>query len=208
MDRAARGLIESATQRARRLLGEDFAAQLEGEFDVLVNAGNLRSGGGHLSPAQRRLRERIVAAIEHKQAAGLAATDAIADYVRDAAFTTLNRFVALKMLEVRGLVQPCVSKGESSSGYAEFTMLATGLATLPNGYRIYLESVFDELSTEVKVLFDRRDPASALWPRRPALLQLLEILNDGELAGVWAEDETIGWVYQYFNGAEERQAMR
>ena len=37
--------------------------------------------------------------------------EAVADYLRDAAFTTLNRFVALKMLEARGLVQECVSRG-------------------------------------------------------------------------------------------------
>ena len=39
------------------------------------------------------------------------------------------------------------------------------------GYRLYLECIFDELSTEVKVLFDRRDPASVLWPRRAAFLE-------------------------------------
>ena len=77
-----------------------------------------------------------------------------------------------------------------------------------SGYRLYLECLFDELSTEVKVLFDRRDAPSVLWPRRAAFLELLDILNATVLAGVWAEDETIGWVYQYFNGQDERRAMR
>ena len=36
---------------------------------------------------------------------------------------------------------------------------------------------------------------------------LLEILNTSELASVWSEDETIGWVYQFFNSREERQAL-
>ena len=92
------------------------------------------------------------------------------DYLREAAFTFLNRFVALKMLEARGLVQQCVSKGDQSSGFKEFTGLAPGLGSLPDkGYQLYLECLFDELGTEVKVLFDRRDPASLLWPRRQAL---------------------------------------
>ena len=63
-------------------------------------------------------------------------------------------------------------------------------------------------STEVKVLFDRRDPASLLWPRRAAFEELLGVLNAPELAAVWAEDETIGWVYQYFNSGDERRQMR
>jgi hypothetical protein len=136
--------------------------------------------------------------------------EAVADYLRDAAFTTLNRFVALKMLEARGLVQECVSNGDASSGFVnEFCGFAPGLK-LPDGsgYRLYIESVFDELSTEVKVLFDRRDPASALWPRRAAFEDMLEQLNADDLKGVWGEDETIGWVYQYFNGQDERRKMR
>src|SRR5262249_28532521 len=76
------------------------------------------------------------------------------------------------------------------------------------GYRLYLECLFDELSTEVKVLFDRRDAASVLWPRRAAFEELLAILNGPDLAGVFREDETIGSVYQYFNRAEERRQMR
>jgi 23S rRNA G2445 N2-methylase RlmL len=58
------------------------------------------------------------------------------------------------------------------------------------------------------VLFDRLDPASLLWSRRQALLDLLAVLNDSEISDVWKEDETIGWVYQYFNSHEERRQMR
>jgi hypothetical protein len=137
--------------------------------------------------------------------------EAVADYLRDAAFTALNRFAALKMLEARKLVQECISKGDQSNGYInEFCGLAPGVPLLPDGagYRLYLECILDELSTEVKVLFDRRDAASVLWPRRAALDALLAELNGLELAGVWQEDETIGWVYQYFNSPEERRAMR
>ena len=82
-------------------------------------------------------------------------------------------------------------------------------AQLPDqGYRLYLESLFDEIGQEVGILFDRRDPSSLLWPRRQALNELLEILNAPELADVWGDDETIGWVYQYFNSADERKQMR
>lgn len=210
MDKDTRNVIERATQRARKLLEEDFAAQLEGNFDVHRDGAVAAKAGGHLSARQAFARERIVAAIEHKRAAGMSAADAARDYLRDAAFTTLNRFVALKMLEARDLVQECITKGEQSAGYREFCGMAPGLPLLPEsaGYRLYLESLFDELSTEIKVLFDRRDPSSVLWPKRATFEQLLEILNATELARVWGEDETIGWVYQFFNGQDERRKMR
>ena len=210
MDKNTRNAIERATQRARKLLEEDFAAQLDGKFDVHLDGVVAAKAGKHLSARHAFARERIIAAIEHKRAAGLNAADATRDYLRDAAFTTLNRFVALKMLEARDLVQQCITKGEQSGGYLEFCGMAPGLLLLPDsaGYRLYIESLFDELSTEVKVLFDRRDPVSVLWPRRATFGQLLEILNAAELAHVWGEDETIGWVYQYFNGQDERRKMR
>jgi hypothetical protein len=210
MDKDTRNAIERATQRARKLLEEDFAAQLEGDFDVHRDGAVAARAGGHLSARQAFQRERIVAAIEHKRATGMSAADSARDYLRDAAFTTLNRFVALKMLEARDLVQECITKGEQSAGYREFYGMAPGLPLLPDssGYRLYIESLFDELSTEVKVLFDRRDPSSVLWPKRATFEQLLEILNATELARVWSEDETIGWVYQFFNGQDERRKMR
>jgi hypothetical protein len=208
MDRPTRNAIERATQRARRLLEEDFASQLEGTYDILLTGSVSSRATTAASEASRHA--TIVAAIERKRVGGLGQAEAVADYLRDAAFTTLNRFIALKMLEARGLVQLCVSRGEQSSGYGEFAGMAPGVPLLPDGrgYRLYIESLFDELSTEVKVLFDRRDPASVLWPRRAAFGELLEVLNAAELAAVWGDDETIGWVYQFFNGAAERKKMR
>jgi hypothetical protein len=210
LDKDTRNAIERVTQRARKLLEDDFASQLEGTFDVLRTGAVAAKGGAHLSTRQAFQRDKIVAAIEHKRAVRMTAAEAVKDYLRDAAFTTLNRFVALKMLEARALVQECITKGEHSAGYREFCGMAPGVALLPNasGYRLYIESLFDELSTEVKVLFDRRDAASVLWPKRQTFETLLEMLNTTELNGVWGEDETIGWVYQFFNSDADRKAAR
>lgn len=210
MDKATRNAIERATQQARKLLDEDFSSQLEGTFDVLRSGVIAPDAGAHLSAHQQFQRDKIVAAIQHKRATGTTIVEAVTDYVRDAAFTTLNRFVALKMLEARQLVQECITKGEQSAGYREFCGMAPGVALLPDGsgYRLYVESLFDEFSTEIKVLFDRRDAASVIWPKRPTFEALLVILNAPDLSGVWDQDETIGWVYQFFNSGEERKKMR
>lgn len=209
MDKTTRSAIERTTQEARKLLDEDFSSQLEGTFDVLRSGAIAAVGGAHLSSRQQFQREKIVAAIEHKRAGGTIAAEAVTDYVRDAAFTMLNRFVALKMLEARQLVQECITKGEQSAGYREFCGMAPGVALLPDsaGYRLYIESLFDEFSTEIRVLFDRRDAASVLWPKRQTFDALLTILNAAELSAIWSEDETIGWVYQFFNSDEDREKM-
>ena len=208
MDRDTRNRIQRATQDARALLEREYAEQLAGTFDVRLDGTVSAMPGGHLDAGQRLVRAKIVTAVDHLRAGGHG-EDAVGAYIREAAFTTLNRFVALKILEAQGLVQECLSRGEESSGFREFAGLAPGLVQLPDhGFRLYIESLFDEIGREVRVLFDRPDPASLLWPRRQPLLDLLAILNAAELALVWGEDETIGWVYQYFNIDEERQQMR
>ena len=209
MDKDTRNRIQRATQAARELLEHEYAEQLDGVFDIRLDGTIAAEPGEHLDALQRVLRAKLVTTVEHQAVAGMSKTDAVAAYLQEAAFTTLNRFVALKMLEARELVQECISRGDQSAGFKEFTGLAAGLVQLPeNGYRVYIESLFDELGRGVRVLFDRRDPANLLWPRRQALLDLLGVLNDSELVSVWAEEETIGWVYQYFNTDTDRQKAR
>lgn len=209
MEKETRQRLERLTQQARRLLEQEFREQLEGRYDILLDGRISLAPGPHLSPRERVLRDKLVAAVAHKRSQGITAAAAVAAYLREAAFHTLNRFVALKMLEARKLVQECISRGEESAGFKEFIALAPGLVALPDkGYRLYVETIFDEIAQEVRALFDRRDAATLLWPRRQALLDLLSALNDPEVASVWREDETIGWVYQYFNGEDERRQMR
>lgn len=209
MEKETRQRLERLTQQARRLLEQEFREQLEGRYDILLDGRIPLAPGGHLSPRERVLWDKLVAAVAHKRSQGITAAAAVAAYLREAAFHTLNRFVALKMLEARKLVQECISRGEDSAGFKEFIALAPGLVALPDkGYRLYVETIFDEIAQEVRALFDRRDAATLLWPRRQALLDLLAALNDPEVTSVWGEDETIGWVYQYFNGEDERRQMR
>jgi hypothetical protein len=209
MEQETRNALQKATQRIRRILEDEFAEQLEGTFDILAGGKILPQAGAHLNARQVLTRQKLVDAIEHIRAGGRTPQEAVQQYTREAAFTFLNRFVALRMLESRGMLQECVSKGDQSAGFREFCGLAPGLASLEDGgYRLYLECLFDELSVEIKVLFDRRDSASLLWPRRGSLTGVLEVLQQRELAGVWSEDETIGWVYQYYNDEAERRQMR
>lgn len=209
MEKETRQKLERLTQRARRLLEQELREQLEGRYDILLDGRIPLAPGAHLSPPERVLWDKLVAAVAHKRAQGMSSADAVASYLREAAFHTLNRFVALKMLEARKLVQECISRGEDSAGFKEFIALAPGLVALPDkGYRLYVETIFDEIAQEVRALFDRRDAATLLWPRRQALLDLLAALNDPEVVSVWGDDETIGWVYQYFNGEDERRQMR
>ena len=61
---------------------------------------------------------------------------------------------------------------------------------------------------DLGALFDRRSPTGLLFPRETALLALFQLINAPEIETLWAEDETIGWIYQYYNDEAERKRMR
>jgi hypothetical protein len=121
----------------------------------------------------------------------------------------LNRLCALRMSEARGLVLESIARGYQSQGFQLYARLAgSALGETGEAYRSYLFSLMDEFAVDLHVLFDRFSLQGRLFPCKTVLLKLLELINDPEIDLLWAEDETIAWIYQYFNSKEERKAMR
>ena len=144
MDRDLRNLLRLAVTRCRTLLEEDFQNQLEGTLGVYTD-GRVAPEASLPQLDARGLRDRrgIVAAVEHLQSGGLDPADAVAQFVREAAFSTLNRLTALKLMESpeRRLIQESIGKGAGSSGFRQFTLISPEAirAEPDGGYRLYLE---------------------------------------------------------------------
>ena len=221
MDKAQRITIYTAVVKCRDLLERDLARQLEGVYGVHADGVfEPLDGLTHLDAVGRADRQAIEAAIRHEKVAGATRREAVERYVRESAFTFLNRLAALKLMEhsSRALIQPSVGAGDQSKGFQQFSLLSpeamrgqpdpsTGLGA-SGGYRLYLELLFDDLSQTLGVLFDRTLPTSILFPTQPCLREVLDLLNDPALETIWAEDETIGWIYQFFTPTELREEAR
>ena len=214
-DKETRNLLAKMVAACRRRLTEDVTDQLRGTFGLhpdgtVLPLQKLTHLNEEEAAAARRLRESL----DH-YAAGAAGTPSAhrkAAYERlvlEISFTALNRLAALRLCEERGLVVECVRKGTASDGFRLFERVSGGaLGTRYETYRVFLECLFDELALDLGVLFDRFTPQSAVFPGERCLEEVLDELNKPELAHLWTEDETIGWIYQYFNPPEERKAMR
>jgi hypothetical protein len=167
----------------------------------------------HLDDRQRHTAEVLRQTFAHYLGADVDDTDhriAVLDrMVREQAFTVLNRLAALLMMEARGQLIESVSKGYQSRGFQLYCKIAgTALGETGQAYQGYLFSVFDELAQELPALFDRYAANGLLFPRETTVRALLDELNHLEIEQLWVEDETIGWIYQYFNSKEERRGMR
>ncbi|MBW4653776.1 MAG: hypothetical protein KME20_12175 [Kaiparowitsia implicata GSE-PSE-MK54-09C] len=212
-DQTTRNRLQRFVSDGRSLLTEEFTRQLQNDYglDPIAGEVTILENLAHLDDGRRETARILRATLAHYQASSPEATvkDLLERIVREQAFTVLNRLAALRMAEARELLIESVAAGYSSKGFQLYARLAgTGLGETGDAYRCYLFSVFDELALDLAVLFDRFSPMGRLFPRESALLDLLKLLNDPELADLWAEDETIGWIYQYFNSKEERKQMR
>ncbi len=212
-DQSTRNRLQKFVSDARGLLSEEFTRQLQNDYGLDPHSGAVTpvESLGHLDDTRREtariLRDTLAHYLASSPSGG--AREALDRIVREQAFTVLNRLAALRMAESRGILIESVGNGYQSKGFQLYERLAgPGLGETGDTYRCYLFSIFDEFALDLRVLFDRFSPQGRLFPRETALLDLLKLLNDPELAHLWAEDESIGWVYQYFNSKEERKKMR
>ncbi len=211
MDKSLRNQLRNTVTAARKLLEGAISERLEGQFGIFPN-GKVEDIAqlGHLSEEDQGYRQQLVIHLEHIRAGGLKPRDAAEQLIREMAFTHLNRLCAYKLMEARGLIRESVSRGVKSQGFffyladhPEDEALAKAGDT-EKAYRHFLRWLSGTLSVELGALFALDDPADRLYPPLRVLDQVLELLNAEELSVIWTEDETIGWVYQYFTPKELR----
>lgn len=211
-DQSTRNRLQRFVTDARRTLEDEFTRQLQNDYGLDPISGTIApiESLRHLNDQQRETARILRDTLAHYSVGSDTDTKSgLERIVREQAFTVLNRLAALRMAEARGLMIESVGNGYQAKGFQLYARLAgTGLGETGDAYRIYLHSIFDELSEDLPSLFDRFSPQGRLFPREAALIQVLGLINHVEIEPLWAEDETIGWIYQYFNSKEERKAMR
>jgi hypothetical protein len=214
-DKPTRNALANMVSECRCLLTEDIRHQLQATYGLQPDGTSLLvSSLGHLDERGHEIAQELREWQEHLGSTEVgtepekkkAAFDRLA---HETAFTVLNRLAALRMCEERGHVIECVRRGMESDGFVLYERFSGGtLGTRGETYRIFMEHMFDELAVDLGALFDLRAPQSLVFPRERCLEGVLTELNKQDLAHLWKEDETIGWVYQYFNSKEERERMR
>jgi hypothetical protein len=219
-DQTTRNRLARFVSDTRSLLAEEFTRQLQNDYGLDPNSGEVTDLARleHLDDARRETARLLRDTMDHYLASADTATpakakkarqDVLDRIVREQAFTILNRLCALRMAEARGLLIESIAKGYQSKGFQLYQRLAgTALGETGACYRLFIFSVFDEFAADLPVLFDRFSPQGRLFPREAALLSVLQEINHPDIDPLWAEDETIGWIYQYFNSVEERRQMR
>jgi len=201
---------ELLTREARELLEGTYGLYTDGRLDPPEKLPQVQ-----VDPETGETYRRLARFLDDEASAGLPRPEAVEKLVKEAAFTHLNRLVAFKMMEARKLIRGALDKGADSNGFKFYLAdpeHADDLARYERGeadiaYRRFLLWQAGQVAQEVRVLFDPDTLSSRLFPRPRALNALLEMLNQPGLADAWRADETVGWVYQYFNEPELQAAF-
>ncbi|MCA9678854.1 MAG: BREX-6 system adenine-specific DNA-methyltransferase PglX [Myxococcales bacterium] len=209
---AKRALSRTIRELRKRLL-DDLGAAMNAAYKLSIDAKKAT-----LDESARVRRARLdgwvdeqVRALPAGKRAG-AAERLRGDVVKDAAATLLQRLVYLRLLESTGLRKlKVVTGGWESRGYADFReaapeLVRPGLGDETEGYATLLSLVFDELAVDLPGLYGPVRMTALVPVPASTLRAVITALDADELATVWTDDTTLGWIYQYWNDPE-REAL-
>lgn len=201
---------ESLAREARELLEGVYGLYADGRLDPPDKLPQVVA-----DPEAAETYRRLARFVDDEARAGMPRPEAVEKLAKEVAFTHLNRLVAFKMMEARRLIRGTLDKGADSNGFKFYLAdpeHAADLARYERGeaddaYRHFLLWQAGQVARELRVLFDPDSLPSRLFPRPRALNKLIEMLNRPELAPLWQADETIGWLYQFFNEREKTEVF-
>jgi hypothetical protein len=201
--------------RARTL--DDLHAATETAYRLSVPSRD--AGLDEASRARRgRLEAWMAEQVRAQAAAEAKGSRSKEDFRREAekqaAYTLLNRLILLRLMEAPGqsgqpLHAPAVvTGGWESRAYLDFRDLAPGIVRddETEGYAFLLRLVFEDLATELPGLYGPAGVADLVPVPAATLRHVIDALNSEALESCWADDMTLGWVYQYWNDPE-REAL-
>lgn len=224
---SGRKILMQFVSDVKTLLTNNIIATLQQHYGIwadgrVIPVGQLTTSDANVVYRARMLRGRLQY-IKNSLPADSANIDmkAVQQLTAEQAFTILNRFCAVRMCEERELIMPSIAEGYDSAGFVSYDMV-TGqgaVGTRYERYCWYIQSLYDELSIELPSVFDRYSPYGLMWPDETTLTKLFELINNenltafydeqtGETVDFWRENETLGWIFQYYNSLEERRKMR
>ena len=138
------------------------------------------------------------------------------EIVERAAYSWINRLLALRAMEARGLIDETLRNNPEYDGQPEALFILRQnepgrVSAADGGRRAVLEDACAAQSRSLPGLFALNDPATALRPSSSALLRCMTLVG-GTLQGftlaesdaAFADPDAIGWAYQFYQ--EEAKA--
>lgn len=170
----------------------------------------------HLSAEDKTARRLVDGYLKLREEAGVGREEAVAEFVRESAYTWANRLFALRCMEARNIIDEVILQKDAYSGrsmvhnrFAKKTPEAC--AGEDDGLFAVLFEEFEQRAQELPGVFDPKSPAVALRPSIAALKKTIALLSGRETSRgqeaatdeVFSAPDAFGWAYQYWNADEK-----
>jgi hypothetical protein len=169
-----------------------------------------------LSDADRDARKVVDAYLKLRDEAGVRREEAVAEFVRETAYTWANRLLALRCMESRDLIDEVILQKDVYGGRSlEHNRLAQRNPELcagdDDGLFVVLSNAFIKRAEHLPLLFDPKAPGVALNPSVAAVKRSIALLSGTEAirgqepatSDVFRAPDAFGWAYQYWNTEEK-----
>ena len=170
----------------------------------------------HLSDDDKHARTVVDAYLQLRNEADVSREEAVAEFVRETAYTWANRLFCLRCMEARELIDEVILQKEAYGGRSlEHHRLAQRDPEVcsgeDDGLFAMLEKVFSDQAEHLPLLFDPQSPGVALKPSPAVLKRCLALLSgteavrsqDPATGEVFKAPDALGWAYQYWNTEEK-----
>ncbi|MCB1001744.1 MAG: BREX-1 system adenine-specific DNA-methyltransferase PglX [Acidimicrobiales bacterium] len=212
LDERQRSTLERIIVTGRVAFESDLSTTLRGTYGIRPDGRRDPATELSTEPLIQSTRHMFDEILQYLEDDGTEPAQAVERLVREAAFTHLNRLVAIRVADALNVLKPSVRNGTDSTGFRQFLEVAPLLGTSAlddtGGYWTYLQRCADELAVDAPALFDPRNPLLVLRPSKAAIDKVIGLLSDSAHDDLWSADDTFGWAYQFFNTGEERKQMR
>lgn len=194
--------------QCRAILERDIENRLI-TYGILIDEPWIEKDKLSLSDEQEQIYKNLREAIGKEMKGGLSQKEALISYIREVTYTYLNRIAALRVMEVRGLMEEVLIQREEyggrSYGHRNFFEIAREYCKSQSdeGLAYFISLIFNEIASDIGLLFNTDDEYSIIGPSNQALLEIIHHLTTEIDEESWHQDEIIGWIYQYFNEEEK-----
>jgi hypothetical protein len=176
----------SVQERRARAAAEEYI------HAAVAKAGAKKAGEGAAAEARRLAREELV---------------------ERAAYSWINRLLALRAMEARGLIDETLRSNPDYDGLSEALYVLrqsepARTSGADGGWWAVIEDACVAQAAYLPGLFDLADPAVALRPSTPALIRCVQIIGAApggftrdEADAAFADPDAVGWAYQFYQEA-------
>ncbi|HSH83345.1 MAG TPA: hypothetical protein VLA19_32840 [Herpetosiphonaceae bacterium] len=134
-----------------------------------------------------------------------------------AAYSWINRLLALRAMEARGLIDETLRANPDYEGISEALFVLRSTAPMRTagadaGWWAVVEDACTSQAQSLPGLFDPNDPAVALRPSTTALLRSISLIGKApqgftpdESDETFRDPDAVGWAYQFYQEAAKKR---